>query len=343
MQINLSALEANNYSKNNIARCFDNTTQEIIILPTEKCNFRCSYCYEDFTIGKMKPWLIKSINKFIANRVKNIKHLSLSWFGGEPLLAKKICLEIIEKAYNNCKLNDVSISGSFTTNGYLLTNELVEKLAEFHHANFQITLDGSMDEHNKTRVLANGKETFKKIWSNIINLKNSDINFNITLRLHISHQNYFSMKRLVQSISKTMGKDKRFDVHFHKITNLGGPNTTNLTILDGKKYSDIVDEFQNILNINYNSELSLHKDRNICYAAKPNSILVRADGRIGKCTVAFDNPQNTIGNFNTDGTININNNKLQPWLKGFDSANPHTLSCPVTALNDNNDIKVKII
>jgi len=28
---------------------------ELTLYPTEKCNFRCVYCYEDFALGRMTP------------------------------------------------------------------------------------------------------------------------------------------------------------------------------------------------------------------------------------------------------------------------------------------------
>jgi uncharacterized protein len=40
------------FSDAQIAATISRKVQQLIILPTEKCNFRCSYCYEDFMIGK---------------------------------------------------------------------------------------------------------------------------------------------------------------------------------------------------------------------------------------------------------------------------------------------------
>src|SRR5690606_22612548 len=67
----------------------------------------------------------------------------------------------------------------------------------------------------------------------------------------------------------------------------------------------------------------------ICYAAKANSLLIRADGRIGKCTVALDDDRNTIGSLRPDGTIEIDNEKLRPWLRGIESLDEQDLGCPL--------------
>jgi len=79
--ISIEALKKSGYSDSTLASSFSPNRQELIIMPTEKCNFRCSYCYEDFKIGSMPNWLIESIKKFISHRVKSIEDLSLSWFG----------------------------------------------------------------------------------------------------------------------------------------------------------------------------------------------------------------------------------------------------------------------
>ena len=41
---------------------------DLIIMPTEQCNFRCTYCYEDFKIGKMPRWVVNGIKALIDAR-----------------------------------------------------------------------------------------------------------------------------------------------------------------------------------------------------------------------------------------------------------------------------------
>lgn len=70
----------------------------------------------------------------------------------------------------------------------------------------------------------------------------------------------------------------------------------------------------------------------ICYAAKPNSLLIRADGRIGKCTVALTDERNTIGQVNPDGTLTIDNDRLRPWVRGLATLDARALECPLSGL-----------
>src|ERR1700753_1885199 len=112
-----------------LARSTSQDQLELIILPTEKCNFRCTYCYEDFAIGRMRPQVQRSLMLFISKSVPRLKHLSLSWFGGEPLLARDIVLQVSAHAQREAKAAGLtSFGGSLTTNASLLTKDIFEKL-----------------------------------------------------------------------------------------------------------------------------------------------------------------------------------------------------------------------
>src|ERR1041384_6711550 len=101
------------------SKLIDHKTQELIILPTEKCNFRCTYCYEDFSIGKMKLETRESIKKFIKKRAPLLDKLNISWFGGEPLLAKDIVLDISSYAHKcSQEYDELEFNAGMTTNGY---------------------------------------------------------------------------------------------------------------------------------------------------------------------------------------------------------------------------------
>jgi sulfatase maturation enzyme AslB (radical SAM superfamily) len=68
-------------------RCFRSNFLNLIILPTEACNFRCTYCYETFEHKKMKKEVVNGIKALIGRRGPELNKLEIAWFGGEPLLA----------------------------------------------------------------------------------------------------------------------------------------------------------------------------------------------------------------------------------------------------------------
>lgn len=327
--------DINGFSKSEVYSSFSSKILELIILPTEQCNFRCVYCYEDFSIGKMGAETIQGIKNLILKRVENLKVLSFSWFGGEPLLEQKIIFELLQFAKEQCDLHGVHFSGGFTTNGYKLNPTLLKKLVYYGQTGYQISLDGYKEEHDKTRVLRSGKETFNKIWQNLIDIRDSDISdVRIKLRIHLTPNNFSSVQKLVTEIKKEFGGDKRFNIHFHKVSQLGGTN--DFKILEKSEYMNRITILNNMLNNSIESESEYTKrggNNYICYASKPNSLLIRADGRIGKCTVALNSSSNDIGRIKPDGTVEIDNRKLRPWLGGFEEMDVGYLGCPVTKVH----------
>ena len=68
----------------------------LILFPTEQCNFRCVYCYEDFVLGRMSESTISGILSLLSHRAADLDGLQISWFGGEPLAAYDIVTRISE-------------------------------------------------------------------------------------------------------------------------------------------------------------------------------------------------------------------------------------------------------
>jgi len=58
---------------------------ELTLLASEDCNLRCTYCYEDFARGTMRPDVREGVKALLRHRARTLNELSLSWFGGEPL------------------------------------------------------------------------------------------------------------------------------------------------------------------------------------------------------------------------------------------------------------------
>ena len=78
-----------------IYACVSNKVLHLILMPTEACNFRCTYCYEDFRYKRMDQEVIHGVKRYLSRRVAELDALTLSWFGGEPLLARDIVEDIL--------------------------------------------------------------------------------------------------------------------------------------------------------------------------------------------------------------------------------------------------------
>lgn len=123
------------------------------VILTNACNLSCNYCYEqhneDFgrfdneSIGKIWDWL-KGIN--------TQHRKTMSFFGGEPLVHKKIILEFLEhKRKELMQITDSSMEISMTTNGLLLSENFINHYYSFPNTKMMIsldTIDASLDHRN---------------------------------------------------------------------------------------------------------------------------------------------------------------------------------------------------
>lgn len=300
---------------------------ELIILPTERCNFRCVYCYEDFAIGRMKPEIIQSIKNLVDERTRDLSVLKIAWFGGEPLAAPDIVSDLTSYIRDKCAANNVRFISDMTTNAYRLELTLFKKLVDLGITSYQVTLDGLKDSHDITRPLASGGGTFDQIWANLIAMQDTDLEFSITVRLHVTRQNIDTIEAAHAEIQRTFGSDRRFSIFIKAIENLGGAKTAADAVPNKDKMTELETRF---------AVLAAHsvtlEDGYICYAARPNSFVIRADGTIAKCTVAFKSDANDLGKIKPNGGMELNVEKLRRWFKGYETLDKDELCCPVSAL-----------
>lgn len=306
----------------------------LFLYPTEQCNFRCSYCYEDFEIGRMKDDVIQGVKELIARNATKIKNLNLSWFGGEPLLAKNIIEDISTHAIACCDEQGVNLTANMTTNGYLLDVAMMEKMIGLRVRDYQISLDGKDEGHDKTRKLANGGGTYEKIMRNLLALKGTAYDFTIMLRMHVTRANYDSIVELLKFSRDNLLNDKRFSILIKPIGDYGGPNSEKIVkeiaVKQETNLVDMIDTLYAVAGIEagWNTEDTPKSRPYVCYAALPNSYAIRADGRVQKCTVALNSDSNTLGTISRDGSLSIDNEKLKKWLRGFEYGNLSELKCP---------------
>ena len=101
----------------------------LTIAPTINCNLSCKYCFENPDKHVMTPEIQNQIVKFIRGYAENgTQQISVTWYGGEPLLCMNQIEKLSTKIMNLCEEFNVGYSADIITNGTLLTKQTAEQL-----------------------------------------------------------------------------------------------------------------------------------------------------------------------------------------------------------------------
>jgi len=168
----------------------DKRALSLTIAPTLDCNFGCPYCFE----GSNKPRprmtnaVIDAIIAFADRMCTNeTKVLSVTWFGGEPLLALPQIERLTALLRAFVGRRQMAYKASIITNGYGLTHKTAAKLKALGVEWAQVTLDGTAEYHNRRRFLkASHGPTFQRIVDNIAEACDD---LRISVRVNIDHSN----------------------------------------------------------------------------------------------------------------------------------------------------------
>ena len=173
----------------------------LTICPTMNCNFDCPYCFERHRPGKMTKEVQDDVVA-LAERMMDAaggRHLSVTWFGGEPLLAPDVIESLSERLMALAKEKGAEYSAGIITNGYLLTQKSADMLGRCEVKNCQVTIDGLGATHDATRHLVGGGATFDRI---IDNLRNVKLPFKVNIRQNVQESNLNEVEKVKELIGK---------------------------------------------------------------------------------------------------------------------------------------------
>ena len=321
-------------SARRLGEALSNASLHLVVMPTEACNFRCFYCYEDFLVGRMPRSVVRGLERLLELRAPSLEHLTISWFGGEPLLERDLVLGLLEHVAGLRAIHPrLAFESDITTNAWHLDRPLFERMLALGVTVWQISFDGPKEIHDLRRKRADGRGTFDRIWSNVRALRDAKGGFEIRLRVHVDRENREHLPRFLDQCREMFGDDPRFRMFLRPLSRLGGPNDASIAILADEEAGALAcaraQAEERGLRL-----LAPELEGEICHAAWGNSFVVRADGRLSKCTVALAHPRNDIGRLKEDGTLEIDAPKTRPWLRGLVSGRELELLCPMIGLAD---------
>lgn len=300
------------------AHRFDPRSMVLTIAPTMACNFGCDYCFQgqDKPKESMSQEVQDAIVGLVERASPNVKHLGVSWYGGEPLLRMRIIESLSDRLMEVCKRRGISYSAMVVTNGYMLSLEAARSLHQRKVTWIQVTLDGTPEFHDSRRYLLSKKGSFEKIIANLRGMVD-EVPIPIVIRVNIDDRNHDDIHQLIDYLAEAgLGNRKNFKMYFAPIEALTeGCHTVQDLTLGKARYGQLEAELYRhgfragLTNLPYPPRF-----HGTCGAVRPGGLVILPSGDLHKCWDTVSWPDRKVGTiWNPDAVAN--HELTQRWLK----------------------------
>lgn len=124
------------------------------------CNLRCGYCFaQTGDFGTVRSLMdVETARKaidFVIERSGKRHNIEVDFFGGEPLMAMDTVRETVKYAQEQAKKHDKQFRFTITTNGVLLTDDIIAYLNR-EMSNVVLSLDGRKQVNDDMRKTVAG-------------------------------------------------------------------------------------------------------------------------------------------------------------------------------------------
>ncbi len=157
------------------AYVLNNEIRHLVLMIAQDCNLNCLYCYgkagEYNNRGKMTFDTAKQAVDYLVKHRGEQKRVYVVFFGGEPLMNLSLIQDLVSYMDEIEKTGNVSFGKSMTTNGTLLTDEIID-YCDRNRISIKISIDGPEEINDKNRVFKSGMGSYKIIMEKTENLRN---------------------------------------------------------------------------------------------------------------------------------------------------------------------------
>lgn len=282
-------------------RTFSLSKIGLILVPTTQCNMQCPYCFEpDKKPAYMSDKIVDDLIEFIRSHKKS-ETLDLTWYGGEPLLAKKTIRNILQRIHN--ELNIQIKSHRIITNGYLFDEEAIELFKQFPLDSIQITLDGDKERHNKLRCLKNSQtHTYDKILQNINSIVENLPDVDLHIRVNIEKSNLMDFINTKNNFEERWGNKIKVYPGILRIDDSSGKKIS-CSAYNKSEASELLFDLskQGIYHTDLFPQNSVYKG---CTATHISSHIIGPKGEIYKCWNDVSDENKIVGYINRKTLVN---------------------------------------
>jgi len=294
---------------------FNTKDLTLILTPSFECNFACPYCFEAPQKGtRTSEVYFSALRSYAEKYFKAYRHVELSLFGGEPLLLIDKFAELLTETEKLSEKYSFSYSTSITTNGSLLNKKIIHLLVKHHCQTLQITIDGGVESHNRTRAFEkNGAPSFK-ILMNIINndlFEYFEQGAPFYLRINLQNNSVEDIRNALQCVDKDVRQFVTVVIRAVYSTECYKANNAN-SVENLLEYYDMASKlgFKVSINKYFNRSCEACCDEGVFY--------VTPDLGVWKCVNTMSLPDGKIGSITEDGEMIIDAEKMVNWYRAAD-------------------------
>lgn len=296
----------------------ENGHVDIEILPTQHCNARCFYCFEqNYTSLTMDEKTISEVVNYICSRVKPEQEICFIWFGGEPLLGRNTIDKIISRV-SSFFGEALRYYSSVTTNNSLIDQEILDLFKGLWRVKDVLTtIDGYREEHNKRKAYM--RKDFDAYMLTLDNLRRlSETNITTTCRINLDKDNIDQLSMILNDLMP-LREYKNFNV---QITTLRDKTTS---VRSRDKYfssEEYYSFYHTVIPQLYEmgfvrdvlSQLPV-RDSSNCIACAVNKVVINSNGKLFKCVQDSLSDDNSVGDCR-NGIIG--NHNYTKWYREID-------------------------
>ena len=178
------------------------------ILPTLGCNARCVYCFQQgMEQTGMTDETVEDTLRFIRNDCGG-KKITLSWFGGEPLLRQ----DVIDRISRGVKDAGSEYKGLMVTNGSLITPETIEKMKDLWRLErIQISMDGAEEDYIARKRYPHYRDDYHNVIDAIDRM--SEAGISVQIRCNVDEANVDGIPQFIDDHRERVGHQENVSVY----------------------------------------------------------------------------------------------------------------------------------
>lgn len=179
------------------------------ILPTLGCNARCVYCFQQGMeqIG-MTSETVEDTLRFILNDCGG-KRITLSWFGGEPLLRE----DVIDRIAAGVREAGIEYKSLMVSNGSLITPEMIRKMTDLWKLeSILVSMDGAEEDYIARKRYLRYRDDYHTVIDAVDRM--SEAGISVHVRCNVDEENIARIPRFLEDLSGRIADRKNIVVQF---------------------------------------------------------------------------------------------------------------------------------